>query len=205
MRRYLIAAIAMMVSFQFAVFAQENDRQKNRMSKAEREAAWRAERLKKKAAEKARIAEDDSIAFQQAVSALENGSWALEASNITFNNGITRFVTSSTNYVAINAGEGTVQTAFNNSNINSPNGLGGVTLEGNVWGERMGRDNDGNIFYSCSIQGTGISAVIYLTLTAGTNQASASVNANYSGNKMVFNGYLYPYNSAGIFEGQPSY
>lgn len=205
MRRYLIAAIAMMVSFQFAVFAQENDRQKNRMSKAEREAAWRAERLKKKAAEKARIAEEDSIAFQQAVSALENGSWALEASNITFNNGITRFVTSSTNYVAINAGEGTVQTAFNNSNINSPNGLGGVTLEGNVWGERMGRDNDGNIFYSCSIQGTGISAVIYLTLTAGTNQASASVNANYSGNKMVFNGYLYPYNSAGIFEGQPSY
>ena len=175
------------------------------MTKAEREAAWRAERLKKRAAERARIASEDSIAFVQAVEALRTGSWALEASNITFNNGVTRFVTSSTNYVAVNAGEGTVQTAFNNTNITSPNGLGGVTLEGSVWGERMGTDDDGNIFYSCSIQGSGISAIITVTLTAGSNQASATVNANYSGNKMVFNGYLYPYNSAGIFEGQPTY
>ena len=188
------------ISFQAASFAQ-----KTQQTKAEREAAWRAERLKKRESERAKIAEEDSIAFIQAVEALQNGSWALEASNITFNNGITRFVTSSTNYVAVNAGEGTVQTAFNNTNINSPNGLGGVTLEGDVWGERMGRDNEGNIFFSCSIQGNGISGVINVTLTAGSNQASATVNANYSGNRMTFNGYLYPYNSAGIFEGTPSY
>jgi hypothetical protein len=52
----------------------------------------------------------------------------------------------------------------------------------------MGTDDNGNIFYSCSIQGSGISAIITVTLTAGSNQASATVNANYSGNKMVFNG-----------------
>ena len=179
--------------------------QKSKMSKAEREAAWRAERLKKREAERAKIAAEDSIAFAQAVEALRSGSWALEASNITFNNGVTRFVTSSTNYVAVNGGEGTVQTAFNNTNINSPNGLGGVTLVGDVWGERMGADAEGNVFFSCSIQGNGISAVVYVTLAANTNQASANVNANYSGNRMTFSGYLYPYNSAGIFEGQPSY
>ena len=200
MRRFLFVAVVMMAFFQFQAIAQ-----RDRMTKAEREAAWRAERLKKRATERARIASEDSIAFVQAVEALRTGSWALEASNITFNNGVTRFVTSSTNYVAVNAGEGTVQTAFNNTNITSPNGLGGVTLEGSVWGERMGTDDDGNIFYSCSIQGSGISAIITVTLTAGSNQASATVNANYSGNKMVFNGYLYPYNSAGIFEGQPTY
>ena len=200
MVRILILAVIFIISLPMTTAAQ-----KNKMSKAEREAAWRAERLKKREAEKARIAAEDSIAFTQAVQALRSGSWALEASNITFNNGITRFVTSSTNYVAVNDGEGTVQTAFNNTNINSPNGLGGVTLEGNVWGERMGMDNDGNVFFSCSIQGNGISAVIYVTLTANTNQASATVNANYSGNRMTFSGYLYPYNSAGIFEGQPSY
>ena len=200
MVRILILAVIFIISLPMTTAAQ-----KNKMSKAEREAAWRAERLKKREAEKARIATEDSIAFTQAVQALRSGSWALEASNITFNNGITRFVTSSTNYVAVNDGEGTVQTAFNNTNINSPNGLGGVTLEGNVWGERMGMDNDGNVFFSCSIQGNGISAVIYVTLTANTNQASATVNANYSGNRMTFSGYLYPYNSAGIFEGQPSY
>lgn len=200
MIRFLILAVTLIIGLPLTTVAQ-----RNKMSKAEREAAWRAERLRKREAEKAKIAAEDSIAFTQAVQALRNGSWALEASNITFNNGITRFVTSSTNYVAVNAGEGTVQTAFNNTNINSPNGLGGVTLEGNVWGERMGTDNDGNVFFSCSIQGNGISAVIYVTLTANTNQASATVNANYSGNRMTFSGYLYPYNSAGIFEGQVSY
>ena len=200
MVRILILAVTLIISLPITTVAQ-----KEKMSKAQREAAWRAERLKKREAEKAKIAAEDSIAFSQAVQALRTGSWALEAYNITFNNGITRFVTSSTNYVAVNAGEGTVQTAFNNTNINSPNGLGGVTLEGNVWGERMGTDNEGNVFFSCSIQGSNISAVIYVTLTANSNQASAVVNANYSGNRMTFNGYLYPYNSAGIFEGQPSY
>ena len=200
MRRFLLMVFILTISFQTTSFAQ-----KRQQTKAEREAAWRAERLKKKEAERAKIAEEDSIAFIQAVEALQSGSWALEASNITFNNGITRFVTSSTNYVAVNAGEGTVQTAFNNTNINSPNGLGGVTLEGNVWGERMGMDAEGNVFFSCSIQGSNISAIINVTLTANTNQASAVVNANYSGNRMTFSGYLYPYNSAGIFEGQPSY
>lgn len=200
MVRILILAVTLIISLPITTVAQ-----KEKMSKAQREAAWRAERLKKREAEKAKIAAEDSIAFSQAVQALRTGSWALEAYNITFNNGITRFVTSSTNYVAVNAGEGTVQTAFNNTNISSPNGLGGVTLEGNVWGERMGTDNEGNVFFSCSIQGSNISAVIYVTLTANSNQASAVVNANYSGNRMTFNGYLYPYNSAGIFEGQPSY
>ena len=200
MIRFLILAVTLLIGVPMSGAAQ-----KNKMSKAEREAAWRAERLKRREAERARMATEDSIAFAQAVEALRSGSWALEASNITFNNGVTRFVTSSTNYVAVNGGEGTVQTAFNNTNINSPNGLGGVTLEGNVWGERMGTDAEGNVFYSCSIQGNGISALIYVTLTANTNQASANVNANYSGNRMTFSGYLYPYNSAGIFEGQPSY
>lgn len=200
MVRILILAVTLIISIPITTAAQ-----KEKMSKAQREAAWRAERLKKREAEKAKIAAEDSIAFSQAVQALRNGSWALEAYNITFNNGITRFVTSSTNYVAVNAGEGTVQTAFNNTNISSPNGLGGVTLEGNVWGERMGTDDEGNVFFSCSIQGSSISAVINVTLTANSNQASAVVNANYSGNRMTFNGYLYPYNSAGIFEGQPSY
>ena len=200
MIRFLILVIMLVVGFPVTASAQSG-----KMSKAEREAAWRAERLKKREVEKAKIAAEDSIAFVQAIEALRSGSWALEASNITFNNGVTRFVTSSTNYVAVNGGEGTVQTAFNNVNINSPNGLGGVTLEGDVWGERMGTDAEGNVFYSCSIQGNGISAIIYMTLTANTNQASANVNANYSGNRMTFSGYLYPYSSAGIFEGQPSY
>lgn len=180
----------------------QNDK---KMTKKEREAAWRAARLKKKAEARARRAMQDSIDFAQAIQALQNGSWALEASSITFNNGYTEYVTPSTNFVSIDNGTAVVQTAFDNSNINSPNGLGGITLEGNITGSEMSRDKDGNIYYSYGIQGANISATVYITLNANSNNASAQVNPNFSGNNITMSGTLYPYSTAGVFEGTPGY
>lgn len=176
-----------------------------KMTRKEREAAWRAARLKKKAEARARRAMQDSIDFMQAIQALQRGSWALEASSITFNNGYTEYVTPSTNFVSIDNGTAVVQTAFDNSNINSPNGLGGITLEGNITGAQMSRDKDGNIYYSYGIQGANISATVYITLNANSNNASALVNPNFSSNSMTLEGTLYPYSTAGVFEGTPGY
>ena len=185
---------------QNATFAQSK-----KMTKAEREAAWRADRMKKRAAERAREESEDSLAFVQAIEAIRSGSWALEASNITFRNGVTRFVTESTNYISVNNGQGVVQTAFNNANVYSPNGLGGITLEGTVSGERMSRDKDGNVYYSYTIQGANISAIVYVTIAANSNEASARIDPNFSGNTMTMNGYIYPYSTAGVFQGTTSF
>ena len=185
---------------QNATFAQSK-----KMTKAEREAAWRADRMKKRAAERAREESEDSLAFVQAIEAIRSGSWALEATNITFRNGVTRFVTESTNYISVNNGQGVVQTAFNNANVYSPNGLGGITLEGTVSGERMSRDKDGNVYYSYTIQGANISAIVYVTIAANSNEASARIDPNFSGNTMTMNGYIYPYSTAGIFQGTTSF
>jgi hypothetical protein len=105
----------------------------------------------------------------------------------------------------VNNGQGVVQTAFNNSNINSPNGLGGITLEGNVSGEEMTADRDGNIYLSYNIQGADISATVSIVITAHTNQATATVNPNFSSRQMTMSGYIYPYNNAGIIEGTSGY
>lgn len=175
--------------------------QTEKQTRREREQAWREERLKKRAETKALEEEQDSVAFEQAVQALKSGSWALEANNVNFYNGIMRFVTANTNFISMQNGQGTIQTAFNNFNYSGPNGLGGVTLQGNVWGIRLSTDSNGNVYYSFSIQGVGISATVYLTLTGGTNQASAVINPNFSGRNMTMNGFLYPYNQASIFEG----
>ena len=40
-----------------------------------------------------------------------------------------------------------------------------------------------------------------LTLTAGTNQASATVNPNFSGQSLTFDGYLVPYDQSTVFQG----
>lgn len=195
----------MVVLLALGLHTGELSAQSKKLTKAEREAAWRAERLKKKAEERARIERYDSVAFVQAVEALRSGSWALEASNITFNNGVMRFVTESTNYVSVNDGEGTVQTAFDNVNVSSPNGLGGVTLQGDVYGEKMTQDEEGNVYYTYTVQGSNISAVVNVVVAAKSNHASAKVSPNFSGNTITMNGYIYPYNTAGVFQGTPSY
>ena len=172
--------------------------------RSERGKAWRMERERHRAEDCAMEQRQDSVAYQEALEALKAGSWVLEADNINFFSGITRFVSSSTNYISCDEGEGTIQTAYANFTY-SPNGLGGVTVQGDVSGGRMSTDKDGNVYYSFSIQGNAVSATVYLTLTGGTNQASAMVNPNFSGRSMTFNGYLVPYGKATVFQGMPQW
>lgn len=173
-------------------------------SRSEKEKEWRAQRERLRAQERAIEQRQDSIAYNEAVIALKEGNWVLEANNVNFFNGITRFVSSNTNYISCEDGEGTLQTAFNNFAY-SPNGLGGVTVQGDLSGERMSTDKDGNIYYSFNIQGSAISATVYLTLTGGTNQASATINPNFSGRSMTLDGYLVPYSQSNVFQGIPQF
>lgn len=198
-KRVLFILLALF-AVQVSLFAQEK-----KMTRKEKEAAWRAERLKKRAQEERQIMHSDSIQYVQAINAIRNGSWALEASNVTFNNGVTRFVTESTNFVSVDDGQAVVQTAFNNSNINSPNGLGGITLEGRILDGELKMDNEGNVYYNYNIQGAEISATVNVVITAHTNQATATVNPNFSSRQMTMSGYIYPYESAGVIEGTSGY
>ena len=198
--RRIIFIMLALLAVQVSLFAQDT-----KMTRKEKEAAWRAERLRKRAQEERQIIRDDSIQFVQAINAIRNGSWALEASNVTFNNGVTRFVTASTNFVSVDDGQAVVQTAFNNSNINSPNGLGGITLEGRVIGEELKMDKEGNVYYNYSIQGADISATVNVVVTVNSNQATATVNPNFNSNQMTLSGYIYPYDTAGVIEGNPGY
>lgn len=172
--------------------------------RSQREKQWRTERELRRAENRALETQQDSAAFDQALQALKNGNWVLEANNVNFSNGIMRFVSSTTNYISCEDDECTIQTAFNNFTY-SPNGLGGVTLQGDISGQRMSTDRDGNVYYSFNVQGSAVSATVYLTLTGGTNQASAMVNPNFTGHSMSFDGYLLPYDQASIFQGTPQW
>ena len=196
MKKVLILAGAAWFLISAASFAQS--------SRSQREQQWRAEREQRRAQAKALELQQDSTAFVQALKALKADSWVLEANNVNFSNGITRFVTPSTNYISFDDDEGTIQTAFSNFTY-SPNGLGGVTVQGNISGQRMSTDRDGNVYYSFNIQGSTISAIVSLTLTAGTNQASATITPNFAGNTMTFDGYLVPYDQSSIFQGMPQW
>ena len=198
----LVAAILFILT---TVICYNTYAQSKKITRKEKEAAWRAERLKKREIEKQQELHNDSIEFAQAINAIRAHSWALEANNVTFNNGVTHYVTPGMNFVSINDGTGVVQTALNNSNIYSPNGLGGVTLEGNITGEELKMDKDGNVYYNYNIQGAQISATVNVIITAMSNQASATINPNYSSRNIYMSGNIYPYKNAGVFEGTPGY
>ena len=200
-RILLLSVLSLLLCTIFdGAFAQEK-----KMTRKEKEAAWRAERLRKRAAEERIEIHNDSVQYMQAIAALKNGSWALEASSVTFNNGASNFVTESTNFVSVNNGVATVQTALNNSNVYSPNGLGGITLTGRVGNEEMRIDRYGNIYYSFGIFGSEISATVSITLSAGSNQASATIDPNFNSNNLTMSGYIFPYSNAGIIEGSSGY
>lgn len=174
------------------------------MTRQERREAWKEARAQRRAEQKALEEVQDSVAFIKAVEALKSGNWVLEADNVVFRNGMLRFVSSNTNYVAIQNGEGTVQTAFNNF-VYSPNGLGGVTVQGQISDQKISQDKHGNIFMNFSIFGGAISATLNLTLTGGTNEASVYISPNFNGNTLTMNGNLMPYDEATVFEGTTSW
>ena len=193
MKKVLFVAALLMVCFSVTMSAQ---------TKKEERAAKRAALKKEREARRAIEAQMDSVAFMKAVNALEEGEFVLEANNVTFPNGLVRFVSSNTNYVQMDNGEGVVQTAFNNFSFTpGPNGLGGITVEGKVSSPTLKKDKDGNVYYNFSIQGIAISATVTISLTAGTNNASAQISPNFNGNNMTMTGSLVPISESDVFQG----
>ena len=193
MKKVLFLTTMLLFCFTVTIFAQTS-----KEARAERRAALKKEREARKALE----AQQDSIAYFKAVQALKSGAFVLEANNVTFPNGITRYVSSNTNYVQADNGEGIVQTAFTNFAYSpGPNGLGGVTVQGNISGLKMKEDKDGNYFYSYTIQGIAISAEVFITSTGGTNQASVTVSPNFNNNNMTMTGRLLPLDESDVFQG----
>lgn len=197
MRKVLFFTVLLSIVLGGTVQAQNSKREAERRERKE-------QREEKRKEEKVLEAIQDTLAYNAALQSLKEQSFVLEADNVIFRNGVVRYVSSNTNYVAANDGQGTIQTAFRNF-MYSPNGLGGVTVQGTISGVRMYTDKDGNVYYDYSIQGIAVSATVSIILTAGTNQASVTINPNFSGNTLIMNGTLVPYNDSNVFQGTTSW
>ena len=193
MKKVLFLTTLLLLCFTATTFAQTS-----KEARAARREALKKERAERKALE----AQQDSVAYFKAVEALKIGSFVLEADFVTFPSGLTRYVSSNTNYVQVDNGEGIVQTAFNNfAYTPGPNGLGGVTVEGSIGIPKLTEDKEGNLYYNFNIQGIAISATVFVTLTAGTNQATASISPNFNNNNMTMTGRIVPYDESYVIQG----
>jgi hypothetical protein len=136
-----------------------------------------------------------------AAAAVNNHNFVLEADYIIPRVGPSIFVSSNTNFIAIQGNKATIQLALN-SQFSGPNGIGGITLDGNITNEKITTDKKGNIYYTSNVQGAVLSASISLTLPNGTDRCTATVTPNFSGNIITFSGHIVPTTMSNVYKGQ---
>ncbi len=142
----------------------------------------------------------DSLASVQARAALVNRDFVLEATSITFKTGTTSFVNSSTNFISLKGDKAVVQISPS-SFVSGPNGVGGVTVEGNVTDLQVRTDSKGRTTLSMNVMGIGINAQVEVYMYPGSSRASATVYPNFNSNTLWVQGTLVPYENSNVFEG----
>ena len=142
----------------------------------------------------------DSLAFVQGRAALVNRDFVLEATSVTFKNGTTAFVNSTTNFISLKGNKAVVQISPSVM-ASGPNGVGGVTVEGNVTDLQVRTDNKGRTTLSMNVMGIGINAQVEVYMFPGTNSASATVYPNFNSNTVWIQGNIVPYENSDVFEG----
>ena len=142
----------------------------------------------------------DSIAGVQAAVAVQNRDFVLEANQVTFKNGNTVFVNSTTTFISVKGNRAVVQ--ISPSNFSSgPNGVGGVTVDGTISGMQRMVDKKGRVTVSFNVTGIGINAQVDIYMVPGTNRASATIYPNFNSNTVWIEGNIVPYSSSNVFEG----
>lgn len=189
MKRIITLITLVLVSASTLMYAQSSSETRQAERKAQREA--------QKAREKAENERNYAIAVQ----ALKEGKFVLEADQLVFKRGRSAFVSSTTNFVLMDGEHASVQIAANNA-LAGPNGIGGITVDGSRKEMKITTDKKGNVNRSFSVQGIGISAQVYITLTNGGNNASARISPNFNSNTLTLNGVLVPLSQSNVYKGR---
>lgn len=154
-----------------------------------------------KAEKKALQERIDSLQYAEAVQALNDRAFTLEADQVLFKYGQMAYVNSNTNFVSVKDNHAVVQVAFNIP-VSGPNGLGGVTVEGTFTEYDLKKDKKGNLSLSFNAMGTGISARVDITLYKGGNNATVYITPNFNSNRMTLNGVIVPLQKSSVFKGR---
>ena len=156
---------------------------------------------------RARSAEDrrleeltDSLAGIQARAALKNQDFVFEASSVQFRSGAPIFVNSSTTFISVKGNRAVVQISPSDF-ASGPNGLGGVTVDGTITGQKIMVGNKGNVTYSFNVMGIGINAQVEIYMYPGSNSATATIYPNFNSNTVWLQGDIVPYENSNVIQG----
>ena len=136
--------------------------------------------------------------YQAALKALEDQTFVFEADQLIFKTGVITFVNPNTNFIMEAGKKSTVQVAFNTS-FSGPNGIGGITVDGNTTNYKMKVKKKGDVDCSFNSSGIGISAQITISMRHGSNSAMAIINPNFNNQRLTMRGRIVPLEVAAVY------
>lgn len=184
-------------------FAQTDDVYQNEDNKGN-EQLLNSLKARKKALKKEQQALQDRIDsayWAEAIEAINDSTFTLEADKVIFKYGQIAYVNSNTNFVSVNKKDAVVQVAFNVP-FPGPNGIGGVTVQGSVSGYKVTTDKKGTTRMTMNVMGVGISARIWITMYKGTHEANVEILPNFNSNRITLNGVLLPREKSNVYQGR---
>ena len=141
----------------------------------------------------------DSLYQARAAAAVNSSNFVLEANQVIFDHGRTQPVTSNTNFIMVAGNKVVVQVSP--SVAGGPNGVGGITLDGQASNVKISTDKHGGVTYTMTAIGTGLSANIVVKLSGGGDYATATVSSSYHSSDITLNGRIVPRGISSTFKG----
>ena len=183
MKRIIMTLIVLLVASVVMVMAQTDERTLT---------------CKERKAVQARM---DSIQHDEAVRALRDTAFTLQAGQVVFKRGYRAYVSSSTNFVSVAGGRATVQVSFNIP-VSGPNGMGGITVEGMIGDYKTRTDKKGVVYTSFTVLGSAISAQLFITLYPGQSEASVEISPNFNSRRLTLEGEILPADKSFVVQGR---
>ena len=197
MKRFIFLLMLM------SVWVSGSARNQNKETLKERIERWKNDMAEfnafrnKDAGEEALI---DTLTWFQAMQAIEDSSFVIEADAVTFKHGTRIQVNSTTNFISMDGDRAVIQ--ISPSYVHSgPNGVGGITVEGIASNLRMTTDKKGRVRLTMNVTGRGVNASVSISATPGSNRVFVEVSPTFSSNTVRLEGYLVPFAHSTVFEG----
>jgi len=190
--------VIMAICISIAVQAQVTQEQLDNARKEVNEAKGKKEKKEKEKIFQSLL---NSARAENALKAIESKDFVLEADRLVFKRGTSRYVNANTNFISLKGDKASVQIAFTGSRP-GPNGIGGITLDGNVSNFEVKTNKHGNTLLSMYVVGAIISARVDLELIKDTHKAITTVTSNFSSNRFTLDGYIIPTSESDIFKGR---
>ena len=156
-------------------------------------------KAQRKAHEKEMRAQVNQLAHEKALQAMEQGYFVVMADRIS--DGRTGYTASglsnNANFLLCQGNGGIFQVAYMNGRAGS-NGLGGITLHGEVNGVKIKENKDGSVSMSYNMVSYQMNAYVYITLFKDSDRVSVIVNPMMGRSNITLYGRLVPYRNAKI-------